>query len=148
MVGKFFPENPSTYEIMSTTEMETEYKWRHSMAHTRCMLNKQGYTDASECTRPRSWAPTRTRAGMRVHKYVILIAFAWQKWFPERASILRYTYIAYLVDVSGNLTNGLRIKSTVKWSVTGDSLLHERALLKVTTELAHFILDILFSSVV
>ena len=30
-------------------------------------------------------------------KYVILISFPLQQWFRERASMLRYTYIAYLV---------------------------------------------------
>ena len=35
-------------------------KWRHNMAHTLCMLDKQGYTHAHTCTRPRIQAPTRT----------------------------------------------------------------------------------------
>ena len=29
--------------------------------------------------------------------YVILLAFPWQQWLRERASMLRYTYIAYLI---------------------------------------------------
>jgi hypothetical protein len=38
------------------------HKWRHNMAHARCMLEKQGYTHARSCTRPRCWAPARARA--------------------------------------------------------------------------------------
>jgi hypothetical protein len=32
--------------------------------------------------------------------YVILIAFLWQQWLRERASMLRYTYIACLAYYS------------------------------------------------
>ena len=42
----------------------------------------------------------RLYARMRMHihtKYVILIAFPQQQWSRERASMLRYTYIACLV---------------------------------------------------
>ena len=52
------------------------------------------------CTRPRARVPARThaRASMaHTDKYVILIAFPQQQWFRERASVLRYTYIACLV---------------------------------------------------
>ena len=33
-------------------------------------------------------------------EYVIIIAFAWQQWLRERASMLRYTYIACLFQFS------------------------------------------------
>jgi hypothetical protein len=37
------------------------------------------------------WIPKATN----IHSaYVILIAFPWQQWLHERASMLRYTYIA------------------------------------------------------
>ena len=39
----------------------------HNMAHTYCMLEKQGYTHTRACTR----------------KYVILIAFPRQQWFAN-----------------------------------------------------------------
>jgi hypothetical protein len=32
-------------------------------------------------------------------EYVIHIAFPWQQWLRERVSVLRYTYIAYLVSL-------------------------------------------------
>jgi hypothetical protein len=47
------------------------HKWRHNMAHTSNMLDKQGYTYA------------------RTGKYIILIAFPRQHWFRARVSILR-----------------------------------------------------------
>jgi hypothetical protein len=56
-----------------------------------------------ECTRPRVRVTTCTHARTRKHahtdQYVILIAFPLQQWFRERASVLRYTYIACLVLV-------------------------------------------------
>jgi len=32
-------------------------------------------------------------------EYVIIVAFPWQQWLRERALILRYKYIACLVNV-------------------------------------------------
>jgi hypothetical protein len=58
------------------------HKWQYNMANARYMLDKQGYTR----TRPHT------------EKYVILIAFPRQQWFRERASVLRYTYIACVVS--------------------------------------------------
>ena len=44
---------------------------------------------------------THMHARMRKHaptgQYLILIAFPQQQWFHERASLLRYTYVACLV---------------------------------------------------
>ena len=75
------------------------------MAHMRCMLDKQGYMHARACTLLRAQTPTHTHthtthARTRAHrtKYLILIAFPWQQWFRGRASVLRYTYIACIVD--------------------------------------------------
>ena len=42
-------------------------------------------------------ARTHAQACIHTHQYVILIAFPWQQWFRERASVLRNTYIACLV---------------------------------------------------
>jgi hypothetical protein len=39
----------------------------------------------------------RTRKHSHTDQYVILTAFPQQRWFRERASILRYNYIACLV---------------------------------------------------
>jgi hypothetical protein len=48
-----------------------------------------------------AWVTTCTHAWTRKHahtdQYVILIALPQQQWFSERASLLRYTYIACLV---------------------------------------------------
>ena len=48
-------------------------------------------------TRSGSHMHARTRRHVHTGQYVILIAFPQQQWFHERASTLRYTYIAYLV---------------------------------------------------
>jgi hypothetical protein len=40
------------------------------------------------------WIPKATN---RLSEYVVLIAFPLQQWLHEGASMLRYTYIAYLV---------------------------------------------------
>ena len=54
-------------------------------------------------TRPGNYVHARTHARTRKHahtdQYVILIAFPLQQWFRERASVLRYTYVACLVLV-------------------------------------------------
>ena len=49
-------------------------KWRHNMAHTSCMLDKQGYMHALACR--------HSRAG-HTHKYVVFIVFPWQQWFAR-----------------------------------------------------------------
>jgi hypothetical protein len=59
------------------------------------MLGKYGYTYASK--RQRQRIHTHTHTHTHTEKYVILIAFPRQQWFHERASVLRYTYIACLV---------------------------------------------------
>ena len=46
------------------------------------------------CMRITCWIP---KAIHTQSEYVILIAFTLQKWLHERASVLRYTYIACLV---------------------------------------------------
>jgi hypothetical protein len=42
----------------------------------------------------------RTPKHAHIEQYVIVIAFSQQQWFRERASVLRYTYIACLVYTS------------------------------------------------
>jgi len=38
-----------------------------------------------------------TKAIDTLSEYVIFTAFPWQQWLCERASVLRYTYVACLV---------------------------------------------------
>ena len=47
------------------------------------------------CAREHTHTHTHTHTHME--KYVILIAFPWQQWCRERASMLRYKYIGCLV---------------------------------------------------
>jgi len=53
---------------------------RPQMAHVHCMLDTQGY----------KYTHTHT------HRLCKLVAFPQQQWLHERASMLRYTYIACL----------------------------------------------------
>jgi hypothetical protein len=48
-------------------------------------------------TRPSNHMHSRTRKHAHADQVVIFIAFPQQQWFRERASVLRYTYIACLV---------------------------------------------------
>jgi hypothetical protein len=67
-------------------------KWRHNVAHTSSLLDKQGYMHARVCLLPRAEAHARTQAG--VHKQIYHIScFSTAKMIRERALILRYTYI-------------------------------------------------------
>ena len=76
------------------------------MAHTSCMLNKQGYMHVCASTRPRARVQTCTHAqDAHRDKYVILIAFTQQQWFCGRASTLRHTYIACIVKISYYFTH-------------------------------------------
>jgi hypothetical protein len=56
-----------------------------------CWVSKA--TCAQAHASARAPTPTRTHSYKDTHKRVILIAFPWQQWFRQRASILRYTFI-------------------------------------------------------
>jgi hypothetical protein len=81
-VPYIFLENCGAYEIM--TKMwwnQRGHKWCHSMAHTRCMLDKQDYTRMDMCK---------------------TYCFSMATVICERASMLRYVYIAHLVKIYCN----------------------------------------------
>jgi hypothetical protein len=61
----FSSENRAVYEIISKKILWglRGHKWRHKMAHTRCMLDKQGYTHTH--TNPSGHPHTRTRTHLR-----------------------------------------------------------------------------------
>jgi hypothetical protein len=76
MFSNFFPKIFAVYEIMSKNLVDPEAEmtiWRMSLA---CQITKATHTHS---------------------QYKIFIAFPQQKYFRERASILRYTHIATLV---------------------------------------------------
>jgi len=54
------------------------------------------------------WMPKATDTHS---EYVILVAFPRQQWLRERASVLRYTYIACLVFSQSSLTLPLLVTS-------------------------------------
>jgi hypothetical protein len=70
------------------------------MAHASCMPDKQGYTHARTRAPPRMHARFHTHTHTHTHtdKYVILTAFS-RQLLRERALMVRYTYIACLVNV-------------------------------------------------
>jgi hypothetical protein len=71
------------------------HKWRHNIAHTRCMLDKQDYMYTRAFIRPRAQAPMHAHTD----KYVILNFFSTAKMIRQRASVLRYTYVVCLVSL-------------------------------------------------
>jgi len=75
----FFPENPTIYEIM----------WKNIVEPDRPQMT-------TWLIRIAFWIPkaTDTHSG-----YVILIPFPQQQWLHERASLLHYTCIAWLVTL-------------------------------------------------
>ena len=73
------------------------------------MLNKQGYMHTRACTRPCIQTHARTN--------VILPAFPLQQLFRERASLLRYIYIACLCFSRSCLTCEVFCdRSSYKWA--------------------------------
>jgi hypothetical protein len=76
------------------------HKWRHNMAHTRCVLDYQGYMHvcASTCPRVRVTARTHASAHACTHwPRSNTYCFSTATVIRERASVWRYTYIACLV---------------------------------------------------
>jgi hypothetical protein len=64
-------------------------------------MKKIWYIQASDYNKTRCmrFACWLTTAINKNSEYVILITFPWQQWFRERASILRYTYIACVYNL-------------------------------------------------
>ena len=79
MFCNFFSENRDVYETMSKNEVETERTQMTIWRRVACRISKAA----------------RARKHIHRQKYIILIAFPRQQWFRERASRLRYTYIAF-----------------------------------------------------
>jgi hypothetical protein len=76
---------------------ERGHKWRHNMAYTFWMLDKQGYTHAQSHTtgHPHAHVGTHTHRQIR-NTY----CFSTATIIRERGSVLRYTYIFCLVFLS------------------------------------------------
>ena len=88
------------------------YRWRHNMASTRCILDKQGYTRA--CTLPRTSSPTRTHVHTRTDKYVILFAFPQQRWL---ANAPQCYVIPKLPVCLVSLSNSEHFMFTIMWNI-------------------------------
>jgi hypothetical protein len=77
-----FSKNRAVYETMSKNIVQPGKSQMVKLRRVACCVRK-----------PRTHGLTHTQ------KYVILIAFPRQEWFCERASVLRCTYIACLVQI-------------------------------------------------
>jgi hypothetical protein len=111
-------------KIMSKNVVEPE---RPQMAIWRCVAcwiskatHAQAHTNAC-CTHTHKHTHTHTHTGThthaltRKHKYAILIACPRQEWFRERASVLRYAYIACLFSLYGHDWMHLKDFSKAIW---------------------------------
>ena len=98
MFNKSFFEYSVVYEIMWKSFVESERPqttaWRMRIA---CRI------------------PNATNAHS---EHVILIAFALQWWLHEHASMLRYTYTAWLVDLANEVVGNSDYLTVSDWSVT------------------------------
>jgi len=94
----FFFENRAVYEIM----WKNIAQWGMPQMIKLCM--------GISC-----WIPKATNAHTR---YIILSASLLQKWFHKRASILRYTYISYIVNIStddiGSVASVMAVSDFIK----------------------------------
>jgi hypothetical protein len=97
----FFSENPIIYETMSKNVAETEGPQMTSQYGANALRAGLARLYARmrmhKPMRPGTHMHARTRKQSHKGQYVILIAFPQQQCFRERASVLRYTYIACLV---------------------------------------------------
>ena len=82
--NNFFSENRAIYETMSKNVVEPERPQMAIQWRVACWISKT--------TRAQRHASARAPKHTHTQKYVTLIAFSLQQWFPERASALRYRY--------------------------------------------------------
>jgi hypothetical protein len=92
MFNNFFPTSaPFLRKCRKMWWRPRGHKWRHNMAHTRCILDKQGYMNARTCIRPRTWAHACARK-----QICNIYWFSMATMIREGSSILRYTYVVLL----------------------------------------------------
>ena len=109
MFNNFFSENRTVYEIMSKNIVKTEgpqmtsqygaYALRAGLARLSARMRMH------TATRSGTHVHARTRKHAHTGKYVILMVFPRQQWFHERASMLRYTYMACHVALTSTITH-------------------------------------------
>ena len=78
MFRDFFSENRAVYEIM----------WKSIVERGRSLMTTRRMLIAC-------WVPKATLTHL---EYVLIIAFPLQHWLHERVSVLRYTYIDWLLS--------------------------------------------------
>jgi hypothetical protein len=90
MFSNFFPKIASFMKKCGKIWWSQRgHKWRRYMVHTCCMLDKQGYTHARACTRPRSRALAHKHAHRQISN---TYCFPRQQQFLKRATALRRTH--------------------------------------------------------
>ena len=84
------------------------------MAHTRRMLEKEGYMHVRACTRPCAQVPTRT------HRPICnAYCFSKATMICERASVLLYTYSVCLVLSDDDLRSSKHAANQLRTFTTG-----------------------------
>jgi len=100
----------------------------HSIIYSEnCVLEKFGRAKQAtneNLTRRMRLICWVTKATDTHSEYVILIAFPQQQWLCERSSILRHTYIAFLVLFSAIPSSGTGAKTSER-SLLGKTALRE-----------------------
>ena len=94
-----FSKNRAVCEIMSKNMVESERSQVTIWWSVTCWFSKVTRAQAHVriCAPTLTHTHTHTQTQIHTHKYVIHFAFPRQKWFRERAAVLRYTDIACLV---------------------------------------------------
>ena len=82
--------------MMSKNIVEPERPQTAIWRRVACWVSKATLAQAHACSRSPTPTPTHTHSP-HTQKYVRLTTFLRQQWFRQRASLLHYTYIAYIV---------------------------------------------------
>jgi hypothetical protein len=99
----FFSENYAVYETLSKNIVEPEGPQETIWRRVACWISEaictkaHGRVHALTPTHMHALTLKRACANTHAQKYVIFIAFSRQQLLFERASVLRYAYIACLV---------------------------------------------------
>ena len=97
MFNNFFRKLHRVHEIISKNMVETEGPYMTSQYGAYALRAALARLYASMRMHTPTRPGTRTHAQACTHRPICDTAFPQQQWFRERASVLRYTYIACLV---------------------------------------------------
>jgi hypothetical protein len=89
----FFRKSCRLWYNVEKYGVDRGHKRRHNMAHTGCMLDKQGHTPADACKSPDTHTPSRTHT-----QTCKTYCFSTATTIRDSASMLRRTYTVCLVN--------------------------------------------------